>query len=139
MTVWHRSPRADIVLRATGLLLCWVSYTAIARLVAMHVPPQKNDVLGFGLAAIGFIAASTGSALTLLGDHLFDRIEVSARWRARSGTGASLPSESDVERDIPLDLGVPTISPRGPDRRSSSVPASHAPRQPGPVRTLTPT
>ena len=137
MAAWHRSRRADIVLRATGLLLCWVSYAAISRLVAMHVPPRQDGVLGYGLAAIGFVAASSGGALTLLGDHLFDRIEVSERWRTR--TGASVPSESDIEMDILLGLDVPTISPREPDRRSSSIPASHAPRQPGPVRTLTPT
>lgn len=81
MVAWHRSRRADIVLRASGLLLCWVSYTAISRLITMHVPPQKAGVLAYGIAAVGFMAAGAGSALTLLGHHLFDEIEVSARWR----------------------------------------------------------
>lgn len=47
----------------------------------MHVPSQKAGFLAYGIAAIGFMAASAGSALTILGHHLFDEIEVSARWR----------------------------------------------------------
>ncbi|MEG8038677.1 hypothetical protein QP166_04680 [Sphingomonas sp. LR60] len=101
MAAWHRSRRADIVLRATGLLLCWVSYTAIARLVAMHVPPLKAGVLAYGIAAVGFMAASAGTALTILGHHLFDEVEVSARWRGRPDLNVSTPSEGIIEMDIP--------------------------------------
>lgn len=100
MVAWHRTRRADIVLRATGLLLCWVSYAAMARLVAMHVSPQKAGSLAYGLAAVGFMAASAGSALTLLGHHLFDEIEVSARWRARPDLSVSIPSGGNIEMDI---------------------------------------
>jgi hypothetical protein len=101
MAAWHRSRRADIVLRATGLLLCWVSYTAISRLVTMHVPPHKADILAYGIAAVGFMAASGGSALTLLGHHLFDEIEVSARWRGRPDLSVSFPPGGNIEMDIP--------------------------------------
>lgn len=101
MAAWHRSRRADIVLRASGLLLCWVSYTAIARLITMHIPPQKAGVPAYGIAAVGFMAASAGSALTILGHHLFDEIEVSARWRGRPHLNVSPPSEGSIEMDIP--------------------------------------
>ncbi len=101
MAAWHQSWRADIVLRATGLLLCWVSYTAILRLVAMHVLPQKAGLLAYGIAAVGFMAASAGSALTLLGHHLFDEIEMSARWQGRSDLSVLSPSEGNIEMDIP--------------------------------------
>ncbi len=101
MVVWHRSRRADIVLRASGLLLCWVSYTAISRLITMHVPPQKAGVLAYGIAAVGFMAASAGSALTLLGHHLFDEIEVSARWRGHPDLNVFPPSEGSIAMDIP--------------------------------------
>lgn len=100
MAAWHRSRRADIVLRATGLLLCWVSYAAVSRLVAMHVPPQKAGALAYGIAAIGFMAASAGSALTLLGHHLFDEIEVSARWRGKPDLNIPKPSKGNSEMDI---------------------------------------
>lgn len=101
MVAWHRSRRADIVLRATGLLLCWVSYSAISRLVAMHLPPRNAGVLVYGIAAVGFMAASAGSALILLGHHLFDEIEVSARWRSRSDRNVFPPSEGSIAMDIP--------------------------------------
>ena len=101
MAAFHRSRRADIVLRATGLLLCWVSYTAISRLITMHVPPQKAGVLAYGIAAVGFMAASAGSALALLGHRLFDEIEVSARWRGRPDLNVSPPSEGSIQMDIP--------------------------------------
>ncbi|WP_342659294.1 hypothetical protein NPJ82_17810 (plasmid) [Sphingomonas sp. NY01] len=101
MAAWHRSRRADIVLRATGLLLCWVSYTAFLRLVAMHVPPQKAGILAYGIAAVGFMAASAGSALIFLGYHFFDEIEVSARWRERPATSVLFPSESYMKMDMP--------------------------------------
>lgn len=101
MAAWHRSRRVDIVLRAMGLLLCWVSYAAIARLVALHPLPEKAGVLAYGVAATGFIAASAGSALTLLGHHLFDEIEVSARWRGREDWNSFTPSEGFGEMDIP--------------------------------------
>lgn len=67
-----------------------MSYTAISRLITMHVPPQKAGILASGIAAVGFMAVSAGSALTLLGHHLFDEIEVSARWRGRPDLNVSL-------------------------------------------------
>ena len=86
MAVWHRSRRADLGLRAAGLLFCWSSYEAVARLVAMNTPPQTAGIAAFALAAVGFIGASGGSAFLLLGSHLFDEVDVSARWRPRPGS-----------------------------------------------------
>jgi len=101
MAAWHRSRRADIVLRATGLLLCWVSYAEVSRLFALHVPPHQAGILPYGIAALGFMAASAGSALTLLGHLLFDEIEVSARWRARPALSVPIPSGGHIEMNIP--------------------------------------
>lgn len=84
MAAWHRSRRADLGLRALGLGLCAVAYLAIARLVAMAQPPQSAGALAYALAAGGFISADAGSAMALLGNHLFDEIEVSSRWQHRS-------------------------------------------------------
>jgi hypothetical protein len=84
MAAWHRSRRADLGLRALGLGLCAVAYLAIARLVAIAQPLQTAGALAFVLAAIGFLGASAGSAMTLLGNHLFDEIEISAHWQHQS-------------------------------------------------------
>ena len=81
MGKWHRTRRADVGLRLAGLLLCALAYAAIQRLVAS--PPEARDprFIAFALAAIGFLSASAGSAMILFGKHLFDQVEVSARWR----------------------------------------------------------
>lgn len=100
MAAWHRSQRADLGLRALGLLLCWLSYTAIVRLVAMHVPAQAADIVAYGLATVGFVAASSGSAMLILGNHLFDEIEVSARWRGIPDPISLYPLEGVDDMDI---------------------------------------
>lgn len=84
MAKWHRSWRGDVALRVAGLLLGWISCGAFRRLAAMEVPHHAAGLFAYALAAIGFLAASGGGAMLMLGRHLFDRIEVSARWR--SGT-----------------------------------------------------
>lgn len=35
------------------------------------------------LAAIGFLCASAGSILVTQGGHIFDKVEISQRWRTR--------------------------------------------------------
>jgi hypothetical protein len=97
MAAWHRSRRADMGLRAAGVLLCCLGGAAIARLVAMRTPPQTADALAFLLAAIGFLSASAGSAMLFLGSHLFDHIEVSARWHRRSPSAVfPAPDETNM-------------------------------------------
>jgi len=84
MAAWHRSRRADLGLRASGLLLCGIAYTALSRLCAMPLSPDTVGALAFALAAIGLLAASAGSAMAALGHHLFDQIKVSERWQPRT-------------------------------------------------------
>lgn len=84
MAAWHRSRRADLGLRALGLGFCAVAYVAIARLMALAQPLQAGSAMGFALAAIGFVGGSIGSALTMLGNHLFDEVQVSTRWQHRT-------------------------------------------------------
>lgn len=83
MAAWHRSRRADLGLRASGLLLCGIAYTALSRLCAMPLSPDTVGALAFALAAIALLAASAGSAMAALGHHLFDQIKVSERWQPR--------------------------------------------------------
>jgi len=58
-------------------------------------------VVGYALAALGFMAASGGSAMLILGHRLFDEIEVSSRWRGRAdlvfSDGASMTDKQIAE------------------------------------------
>jgi len=83
MAARHRSRRADLGLRASGLLLCGIAYTALSRLCAMPLAPDTVGALACALAAIGLLAASAGSAMAALGHHLFDQIALSERWQPR--------------------------------------------------------
>jgi hypothetical protein len=83
MTAPHRQRHVDLGLRTGGALLCCIAYVAIAHLAAMHIRPRAAGALAYGLAMAGFLAASAGSAMIVLGHHLFDKIEVSQRWRHR--------------------------------------------------------
>ena len=99
MAAWHRSRRADLGLRASGLLVCGTAYTALSRLCAMPLSPDTVDALAFALAAIGLLAASAGSAMAALGHHLFDQIKVSERWQPRTHD-VILPIETATITDM---------------------------------------
>ncbi|WP_156143736.1 hypothetical protein [Sphingomonas taxi] len=83
MPARHRLQPVDFGLRAVGALLCCIAYVAIAHLTAMHIRPRSAGALAYGLATAGFLGASAGSTMTVLGHHLFDAIEVSQRWQHR--------------------------------------------------------
>lgn len=93
MLAWHRSTTADIGLRAVGLLLCAVAYLAISHLIALQpsLPRQAVDAECFVLAATGFLSATVGSAIACLGHHVFDQVEISARW----GSGSAYLASTD--------------------------------------------
>ncbi len=75
---WHRKLWADLMLRAVGfLLLCgaiWIMRDLFG------AGPRTAMPLDYVLAAVGFAGVSAGSALTWLGHHLFDQVEVAPRW-----------------------------------------------------------
>lgn len=101
MTAPHHQRRKDLGLRAVGALLCCIAYVAIARLAAMPIRPQSAGALAYGLATIGFLGASAGSAMIVLGHHLFDEIEVSQRWRhpPHAAARSSLQAEFGIAMD----------------------------------------
>lgn len=86
MAAWHQTRRADGALRGSGLILWEIAYAAITHLYAEHPSPVSPGAMALALAAIGFLGASIGSALVMLGRHVFDEVEVSSRWRMRSTT-----------------------------------------------------
>ena len=110
---WHREGWAGLALRVAGAALLSGSAIVLSylfdRFGGARGAPGAFELL---LALIGFASASAGSAMLLLGAHLFDEIEISARWahRSRGATPdpdpASLPPgplprdrpQSDIQR-----------------------------------------
>jgi hypothetical protein len=77
---WHERKWASALLRLAGLaLLCLATFVA-RRLFGIAHPEARLNPLDYLLALIGFASASTGSALTVMGRHLFDQVALSARW-----------------------------------------------------------
>ena len=70
--------RTDLSLRAGGILSLAIAALAIHALVRLHPP---TGVLAALLATIGFLCASGGAMLVIVGRHIHDRVRVSARWR----------------------------------------------------------
>lgn len=75
----------DLTLRAFGLLLLALGVLATRYLFHMvhMLPRHEASPAEMGLAAISFMSLSAGAALTSLGAHIFDEVEISARWARR--------------------------------------------------------
>ena len=73
-----RRLRTDLSLRASGVLSLTIAVTAIHALARLHPP---TGAFAFLLATIGFLCASAGAMLVIVGRHIHDRVQVSARWR----------------------------------------------------------
>ncbi len=77
MTDAHRL-RTDLSLRAGGVLSLAIAVIAIHTLARLY--PQTSP-LAFLLATIGFLSASAGAMLAVVGGHIRDPVRISARWR----------------------------------------------------------
>ena len=73
-----RRLRTDLSLRASGVRALTIAATPIHTLVRIH--PQTG-ALAFLLATIGFLCASGGAMLVIVGHHIHDRVQLSARWQ----------------------------------------------------------
>ena len=73
-----RRLRTDLSLRAGGILSLAIAAIAIHTLARLQ--PQTG-AFAFLLAIIGFLTASAGAMLAIVGHHIHDRVKVSARWR----------------------------------------------------------
>lgn len=101
MAKWHRMRRGDFGLRGLGLGALAVSYGSISHLIELHAAHPvhwKPGLVAYVLTTVGFLCGSAGTALTLLGGHLFDEIQVSERWRVKP------PIERVVKVDVPADI-----------------------------------
>jgi hypothetical protein len=78
---WHERASARVLLRLAGvafLALAWVTGEALRRR-ALAAPPT-GDAIAYLWAALTFVCGSAGAAMATMGHHLFDQIEVAARW-----------------------------------------------------------
>lgn len=83
---WQSRRWADPALRLTGVLLMGVAMLVGRRLFGAPCPQARVTPLCYLLALIGMASASAGAALAVLGHHLFDRVELSARWRVHQAS-----------------------------------------------------
>jgi hypothetical protein len=81
---WHEKSGANILLRLIGIGILALAYAAAASLRGRALAGSLDgDALAYLLAAATFLCGSAGAALTFLGTHIFDRVELSQRWRHR--------------------------------------------------------
>ncbi len=73
-----RRLRTDLSLRASGILSLAIALIAIHTLSRLQ--PQTGPP-AFVLATIGFVCASAGAMLVVVGGHIHDPVSISARWR----------------------------------------------------------
>jgi hypothetical protein len=73
-----RRLRTDLSLRASGVLLLVIATTAIHTLAPLH---PAAGALAFLLATIGFLCASAGAMLMVVGRHIHDPVRISVRWQ----------------------------------------------------------
>lgn len=79
----HQDRRTDIGLRLAGAALWGLAWLAARQLAALHLTQSHADpdMWAAALAAASFLCASLGAVLVSQGCHIFDRVEISERWR----------------------------------------------------------
>ena len=77
---WHDRKYADAALRLAGLASLCVAALVARPLFAAADPQGRLRASAYLLALIGVISGCAGAAMTVLGRHLFDEVELSARW-----------------------------------------------------------
>jgi hypothetical protein len=77
---WYERKYAGLVLRLIGLLLLMLATLIGRHLFGVADLAAKTRPSAYALALIGMASACSGAALAVLGRHLFDQVELSARW-----------------------------------------------------------
>jgi len=84
---WHQRKNANVGLRLLGLVLLTLGVMLGRRLFAVADPQAKFTLVAYLRGLLAFAGTSSGAALTLLGRHLFDQVELSARWKIHNRRG----------------------------------------------------
>lgn len=97
----------DIGIRMSGLVLGAIGAGAMVVLYRLVNAPPRHEAspieLLIGIA--GFMSASAGVTLLALGAHIFDQIEISARWVSRPVQ----PPRLDRHPQPPQRGGIPPL------------------------------
>ncbi len=80
-----RDRLTDLGLRASGLALVALAALVLRTLYHRAGPgsPLQPGALEVLLATVGFLSASAGAALIVVGHHIFDQVRISQRWAYR--------------------------------------------------------
>jgi len=78
---WHERKYAGPALRLAGLALLALAVEVGRHIFAAADPTAKLRALPYLMGLIWIASLSAGAALAVLGRHLFDQVELPARWR----------------------------------------------------------
>lgn len=93
MENWHEARAANLGLRVGGLVLLAIGASLAARLhqIALVVSPREATPVTLLLSGGIFLCGSAGAALLFVGPGLWERVEVSERWRRPPVSGPDTP------------------------------------------------
>ena len=77
---FHERKYANLGLRLIGFVLFGLGALIGSHLFAVPDPTASIRILPYLLALIGMTSTCAGAALAVLGRHLFDQVDLSARW-----------------------------------------------------------
>lgn len=82
-----QSRARTVAIRLAGLAMLPAGAASIDLLshLANATPAHQATAAELVLAASGFLCLSIGSALLALGSHIFDEVEIAARWACQPG------------------------------------------------------
>lgn len=82
MTVGNRNLRHNLYLRLAGLLLVVIGGLGLKLLYrVVNIPPaHEATITEMVVAAASFLSVTSGTALSVLGTHIFDPVTLSDPW-----------------------------------------------------------
>jgi hypothetical protein len=96
---WHERKFTGLALRFAGLTLIVIAWRLGHPLFAAPDPQAKLRALPYLLALVWIVSSCVGSALAVLGRHLFDPVELPSRWKIHAPSqGSRISGPSAIVR-----------------------------------------
>jgi hypothetical protein len=124
--IWHERLSGKILLRLGGLGLLGLAW-AVAHILRQRAMagPLTGQPIAYLLAMLMFVFASAGAALAFVGSHLFDKIDVAARWSRLDVSPVELPPDFG-RRSTQASWPSPPAPPPAPLQSRAAPPAPDA-------------